>query len=671
MIQMNKSIDRAIRFPMRAYRYAKRRALRKTGDSPAPRQRREQLANLMGKLASANDRSICAVGSPGQRLPGQTAALLHADFDIESHDNILDLVKERDIDAFYLNRCTPRDLVNLVNFLSVYGLDIPVLIGGQFQCRSLIGYVPMMPGNIVSTAHLTNYFANNYRISDALLIQGSLYEGTRLVDCHQFLIKPDETKVIDIRRELDAQGVELGMYYLEAFHPQLPATTHEFRYFGLYRDDSSGFMAGTHSMPLGTWHNFGRDFRTLTRTYLPNMDGTVVRYLMSGESAQSFGAKHEADTTNGGKVVFTPSNGQGAIETVIQTTGAAQTGGELIFDRVFPAIPTRGGQGFQTLWLENKGFALWHDGDSIRDLRKSQEGPTMRSKAPKSAGSSAALPRQLADERTASQNIPQSMLELYQRRCKYFKTVFPFLGHQYPDLQVVFDFQQWARDLRNFEVHLYTNEGAHMATRPLEFNGTLQTVNLNKFFADKVTELSQGYWTITADPTPQLPGQPPLQYPSDHMLFGFWGDSERIYDSVHSQESINRVAFDLHYPSASDMAKATGRIMARTKKFGPFVARGEQTSWYWLCNAGLSEEKIDAQVKLRLYGLDGSEEIIPMELPAEHAVIISAGEILRQCKYPCPEGTLWVESNDVNIGSMWFVQERNGAGFATDHLTGG
>jgi len=666
---LTRDINKAIKFPIRAYRYAKRRALGKTGNSPAAWQRREQMENLTGKLGSGNTPIICAMAASDQNLPGLRATVVHADFDIESHNNILDLVKERDIDAFYVNSCSPKDLVNLANFLRVYDLDIPVMIGEQFQCRTLIGYIPMMGEGIVSTAHLTNYFAKNYHITDALLAQGSLYEGTRLVDCHQFLIKPDETRVVDIRRELGAEGVELGMYYIELFHPQLPATTHELRYFGLYLDSASDFMAGSHSLPLGTWHNFSREFSTLTRTYMPNIDGTVVRYLMSGETAQPLGTKHQTATTNGNQVVFEPSKGKAAIESVIQDADADQAAGGIYFDRVYPGVPTRGGQGFQTLWLENKGFALWHDGDSVRNLRNRVPGQAVKARTPDK--NSITLPRQLADEQTASQNIPQSALELYQRRFKYFKTVFPFLGHEYPDLNVVFDNQQWASDLRDFEVHLYTNEGTHMASSPLEFNGTLQTFNMNKFFPEKMAELSQGYWTITADPAPQQPGQPPVQYPSDHMLFGFWGDSDRIYDSVHSQESLNRVAFDLHYPSASAISKTTGRIMSRTKKFGPFIAQGEKTSWFWLCNAGLSDEKIDAKIKLRLHGLDGTEEIIPLVLPADSSVTVKAEDILRQCKTPITQGTLWIESNDVNIGAMWFVQERNGKGFATDHLTGG
>jgi hypothetical protein len=265
------------------------------------------------------------------------------------------------------------------------------------------------------------------------------------------------------------------------------------------------------------------------------------------------------------------------------------------------------------------------------------------------------------------------MLDLYQSRAKYFGAVFPFIGHEFPPLNVVFNSEQWATDLKKFHIGLYSKEGTLLENQPFEFNGLLQTVDLNRLFADELAEISQGYWLITADAREQTGSMDAgdLLYPSDDMLFGFWGDKDRTYDSVHSLAARNSVAYDLKATGPSEMAQGAGRIVWRCKKYAPFMATEFQKTWYWICNVGISEEPVDANVKIRLYGPDGVEEIIPMKLPANASRIISAEEILSQSKIGCTQGTVWIESNDCNLGAMWFMQAGDNAGFAVDHFTGG
>ena len=328
------------------------------------------------------------------------------------------------------------------------------------------------------------------------------------------------------------------------------------------------------------------------------------------------------------------------------------------------------------MWMEGKSLAVWHDGASVRDFRKRRKTATVNEKAARvSADKNQKMAGVLYEEQQESKEISGNLIDLFKSRVKYFGTSFPFLGHSYPDLHLVIDREQWAGNILNFNIGLYINTGTLIDTQPCCFNGSIQTVNLNVLFAEQLQEISQGYFTVTADPRDQGDEQEPgdLQYPSDSMLFAFWSDGVRVYDSVHSLDSWNLVAFDLGDSprGKSEMAKATKRIVSRTKKFAPFVASDKQRSWYWVCNAGMSEEKIDTDVKFRLYGPDGLEEIVSFNLPSNCARIVSAHEILRECNATCSWGTLWVESNDCNLGALWFMDTGDGKGFATDHFTGG
>jgi hypothetical protein len=641
-------------------------------------ERSEQFRYLLGKIHKKENPVVCVIGTDSQELLGRDIKLLYANFMIASEGNILDIVKGEQIDAFFLNRCPARDLVNLVNFLGVYDLNIPILMGEQFSCHSLIGYVPVMPGETISTSiSVHNYFAKNHRINDTLLYQGYIYQGKKLEACYQFSLKPGETKVIDVQQELNIEDRGVGMHYLEAFHPMLPTSSPECRYFGLYRDKSSDFMAGTHSMPLRNWYAFGLESHTRTRTFFPNLDGISARYAIPGRSVHTEGSEVKAKTTLGNEVTITSSKEKGFIEAVIQSPDPSKRPADLEFDRVAPGIPILGGFGFQTLWMEGKGLGVWHDGPSVRELRKGIKGHIVGDRAAKmGVDKKQNTTEVLAEEQKDPRVVSRNLIDLYLKRIKYFTAVFPCLGHSYPDLQVVFDREQWPGDILNFEIGLYANNGTLLDTKPFHFNGSLQTVNINRLFADQLAEITQGYWMITADPRAQGSKQElaDLQYPSDCMLFAFWSDGTRIYDMVHSLAATNLVAFDLgpgQRRGASEMARATGRIISHTRKFAPFVARGELTSWYWLCNVGESEEKIDARLRFRLYGPGGLEEITSFTLPSNCARIVTAQEILGERNVSCPQGTLWVESNDCNVGAMWFLQAGEGNGFATDHFTGG
>ena len=160
----------------RAYRFALRRTFHKEPHLRPPQERKEHFRHFLGKIQG--NPLVCVIGGHDQEPLGRDVRYRYASFDIASHENIMDIVNETRIDAFYINRGSPRDLVNLVNFLDVYHIDIPVLMGDQFRCHSVIGYVPVMPGETVSTSiSVHNYFGRNYRISDAMLYQGYLYQG--------------------------------------------------------------------------------------------------------------------------------------------------------------------------------------------------------------------------------------------------------------------------------------------------------------------------------------------------------------------------------------------------------------------------------------------------------------------------------------------------------------
>ena len=662
----------------RVFRFALRSALhKKEVHLRPPVERDHQIQRFVGKVQKQVDPLVCVIGSDREGPPGTKMRIRHGDFEIAGDNNVLDILNKEGIDLFYLNRSSSRDLVNLVNFLSVYRLDIPILMGKQFKCHSLVGYVPVMPNTAVTTGiSVHNYFAKNYRISDTLFYQGYLYQGRTLVDCHQFFLQPDETKVMDLKQELEMGGLEAGVYYLEVSHPQLPTSTIEHRYFGLYHDESSDYGGGTHSMPLKSWNHFGLDGRTLTRTFIPNINGTSARYLIPGASAQREGSKVATKSTLENEVELTPSKARGSLETRIENGSPQDTSASLAFDRI-STVPIEGGQGFQTLWIDGRGLAVWHDGGSVREVRKKVQvysALTNKTAKKKDEGERSPIGR-LFEERQESSQVSGNLIDLYQKKAKYFLAVFPFLGHSHPDLNVVFDSEQWAENIVNFDIRLFTNNGVLIDEKPFHFDGTLQTLNLNSKFGDQPAELTQGYWTITADPKKQNAPQDlnEFQYPSDSMLFAFWSDGENMYDSVHSLTSKNTVAFDLLRGSGSqsEMSKATKRVVSRTKKFAPFVTTEDQKSWYWLCNVGISEEKIDTTVRIRLHGPDNLEAVTPFTLPSNHSTIVSADQILDDLKVRCPRGTIWVESNDCNIGALWFLQSRENTGFAVDHFTGG
>lgn len=659
----------------RAYHLLNRRVLHEDQYLAMPNAREEQFDRLATKLLGKQSPVVCVIGNQkSDKLP-RGVTQIHADFDIGSPDNLVDQLAREHIDAFLLDSDSARDLVNLVNLLSVYGLDVPILIGEQLDWRSLISYVPLLPQERVATSvSVHNYFARNYRISDTLLFQGYVYQGTRLVDCHQFLLKPEETRIFQLEEELDIKFSDGGMYFLEVFHPQLPASTPELRYFGLYQDRSSGFMAGTHAIPLGNWSTHLMQRRTATRTFIPNLNGVTVSYATPGRSVSPEGSHIMAPTTLGNEMLFSPTGHGGALKTVTGLPDSEASHTDLEFDRLSTGLPIFGSNGFQTLWREGNGLALWHDGNSVRGLGKISTGVTVNSKnGDSAAGGAQRSGNVLAEERQESDAIPNRSLNLYQARAKYFAAVFPFLGHSHPDLHIVFDCEQWSVEIINFEIGLYTNEGSLVSSQPLRFNGSLQTVNLSRLFSGHVAELAQGYWLITADARNQ--GDEfdlvDLRYPSGSMLFGFWSDGANLYDSVHSLESRNTVGFNMRMKGISEAARATNRIVSRTRKFAPFYAEEGRTSWYWICNVGRSEELIDANVKIRVFGLEGEEGLSSFVLPAGGARIVSSDEILRECGVNYTQGTLWIEANECNLGAMWFLQTGEGNGFATDHFTGG
>jgi hypothetical protein len=658
-----------------AFHIINRRVLHEDQYLAMPNAREQQFDRLASKLQGKQRPVICVIGDrKSVKLP-DGATQIYADFDIRSPENLVDQLTRERIDAFLLETISARDLVNVVNLVSVYGLDVPILMGGQLDCHSLISYVPLLPKERVATSvSVHNYFARNYRISDTILFQGYVYQGTRLVDCHQFLLKPEETKVFQLDRELDIEFGDTGMYFLEAFHPQLPTSTPELRYFGLYQDRSSGFMAGTHAIPLGNWSTHLMQRRTSTRTFIPNLNGVTVSYATPGCSVSPQGSQINAPTTLGNEMVFSPTEQGGALNAVTGSTDSESSHHDLEFDRLSTGLPIFGSNGFQTLWRAGNGLAVWHDGNSVRGLGKRNSRIAVKTKERGiEAGGAQDRGNVLAEERQESDTIPNRLLDLYQSRAKYFAGVFPFLGHSHPDLHVVFDCEQWSEDIVNFDIGLYTNTGSLVSTQPLRFNGSLQTVNLNRLFAGYVAELDQGYWRITADARNQGIDfdLADLQYPSGSMLFGFWSDGAKLYDSVHSLESRNAVGYNMGMEGLSEAARATNRIVSRTKKFAPFYAGEDRKSWYWICNVGRSEELIDANVKIRVFGSDGQEGLSYFTLPAGCARIVSSEDVLKECGINHTQGTLWIEANECNLGAMWFLQAGQGNGFATDHFTGG
>jgi hypothetical protein len=339
-------------------------------------------------------------------------------------------------------------------------------------------------------------------------------------------------------------------------------------------------------------------------------------------------------------------------------------------------IPTLGQHGFQTFWLEDKGLALWHDGASVQFNSEEQKLNKLHTVATRRARADVGTGKRtggiLQEEHQSSRAIAEDLIDLYSKRVNYSLTVFPFLGHQHPHLNVVFDSQQSVRDLVNFDIGLHASDGTLLGSRPFRFNGPLQTLDFNLLFAEQLAELTQGYWTITADPKNQAPDQDldNLHYPNNQVLFGFWGDSSRLFDSVHSLSTENRVSFDLGQSGNSEMARASGRLVSRCRKFAPLVADKGETSWYWVCNVGNSHEAIDANVKFRLFLMDGSEQVLQFRLPANSTRILSSNEILAHHGTNRAKGTVWLESNDCNLGAMWFMQTAEGKGFAVDHFTG-
>ena len=99
----------------------------------------------------------------------------------------------------------------------------------------------------------------------------------------------------------------------------------ECRYYGLYRDESSDSMAGIHSLPLKGWYNFGKEGRTLSRTFFPNLDDISVRYVIPGWSLQEEKFEVKAQTTLGNELLFTASKGRSSIQAVVPRPDSLKT----------------------------------------------------------------------------------------------------------------------------------------------------------------------------------------------------------------------------------------------------------------------------------------------------------------------------------------------------------
>jgi hypothetical protein len=106
-------------------------------------------------------------------------------------------------------------------------------------------WVPFVKGKTLLGLH--NIFQNNYGIKDPIFTRVIIAKDEVITDSFSFILNPKESKLVDVSKYTD---IDSGAVLVQCYHPRIKVILDQFRYFGIYTDNSGNLLSGVHSMPF-------------------------------------------------------------------------------------------------------------------------------------------------------------------------------------------------------------------------------------------------------------------------------------------------------------------------------------------------------------------------------------------------------------------------------------
>lgn len=157
-----------------------------------------------------------------------------------------DATRARQLALFPEARIVSRESMIARLLETYYSNGSPNLLVPEAGVPSAFSYVPYYRG--VTSVLVFNFFRFNYGIRDPVLYRLSILCGREVVWCRQYLLASDAVLKIE-DPSFEVKGLPThGNILLEAFHPRISTPGRQLRYFVIYRDQTSGSIAGVHSM---------------------------------------------------------------------------------------------------------------------------------------------------------------------------------------------------------------------------------------------------------------------------------------------------------------------------------------------------------------------------------------------------------------------------------------